>query len=189
MKKFYAMLLCVIVAASSMSVSAKKWRVITDVGLGYAIFGDYQEVEVWGPENGFCVQPLISAGYQLNKLFLGGGLGINHILTKHAATSFPLFAHIRYDFFKNDPKTFSPFISYRVGYSLQGADYGTAGLFINPSVGFRKGISSTVGLNISISYSCGKAEYAILRGDHFHSWDEYDTINFGTISINIGIDF
>lgn len=187
MKKFYAMLLSVIVAASSMSVSAKKWRVITDVGLGYAMVNHKGNFYGWGVEDGSCMQPLISAGYQSNKLFIGGGLGLNHTFTECAATSIPLFAHIRYDFFKNDPKTFSPFISYRVGYSLQGADYATDGLFINSSVGLRKGISSTVGLNLSIAYSlCGKGYYEYY--DDYNNCYE-DKTNISVILFNIGIDF
>lgn len=187
MKKFYAMLLCVIVAASSMSVSAKKFRVITDVGLGYTMVNHKGKFLGWGVEDGFCIQPLISAGYQSNKLFIGGGLGLNHTFTEDGATSIPLFAHIRYDFFKNDPKTFSPFISYRVGYSYAAGDFSDSGLFINPSFGFRKGISSTVGLNLSIAYSlCGKGYY-----DYYDDYNcyEYTKTNISVILFNIGIDF
>lgn len=179
MKKFYAMLLSVIVAASSMSVSAKKWRVITDVGLGYTMVNHKGKFTGWGVEDGFCFQPLISAGYQSNKLFIGGGLGLNHTFTECGATSIPLFSHIRYDFFKNNPKTFSPFISCRVGYCSAAGDYSDGGLFINPSVGLRKGISSTVGINLSIAYSlCGKGYVSGI-----------EKTNISVIHINIGIDF
>lgn len=183
------MLLSVIVAASSMSVSAKKWRVITDVGLGYTMVNHKGKFTGWGVEDGFCMQPLISAGYQSNKLFIGGGLGLNHTFTEDGATSIPLFAHIRYDFFKNDPKTISPFVSYRVGYcSDVGYNCGDGGLFINPSVGLRKGISSTVGINLSIAYSlCGKGYYEYY-GEYNYLYP-YTKTNISVILFNIGIDF
>lgn len=171
-----------------MSISAKKFRIITDVGLGYTMVNHKVNFEGWGVEDGFCFQPLISAGYQSNKLFIGGGLGLNHTFTEYETTSIPLFAHIRYDFFKNNPKTISPFVSCRVGYSYATGDKSVNGLFINPSVGFRKGISSTVGLNLSIAYSlCGKGYYDYY--DDYNNCYEYTKTNISVIHINIGIDF
>ena len=188
MKKFYAMLLCVIVAASSMSFSAKNWRAIVDVGFGYMMLSNKEvamneTISRDGVDKCTIIQPLISAGYQHNRLFLGGGLGCN-LDTPGFASSLPLFAHIRYDFFKNDPKLFSPFVSFRAGYCVSlNTRWYDGGAFVNPTIGIRKGLSATLGLNLSVSYSLlGKGIY----GEGV--FEDYKA-NLSAITASIGLDF
>lgn len=165
------MLLCVIVAASSMSVSAKKWRVFFDANLGRGL------VDHWGYEKefGFGAMALLSSGYQLNKAFVGGGIGFAH---SGEYDTLPVFFQFRYDFFKKNPKAFSPFVSCRLGYSIgvNNLYYSNEGIFVFPSVGFRKGLSNRLGLNLGLS------------GGVYGRLECYDTDIWGTF-VNIGIDF
>ena len=174
MKKFFAMLLCVIVAASSMSVSAKNWRVFTDVNLGYGGDEAYK-----GVEKQFTSMMLLSGGYQYKKLFLGLGTGI--ATTFGDVSEVPIYAQVRLDFFKKDPKSFSPYISSRLGYSAA-AGYCGDGVFAEISGGFRKGLTENLGLNLGLSL----ATYGTLIDDYYS--DEVDVGNSG-VFFNVGLDF
>ena len=177
MKKLFVSLLCVVIAASSMSVNAKNWRVFTDLNLGYGL----SFVELDEKEYSFGGMLLASTGYQNNKMFIGCGTGF---ILSGETQSLPIYAQFRYDFFKIDPMAFTPFKSLRAGYSLATSDDAESGIFANPTIGLRKGISETVGLNIGLSYSIyGKTAY-------YYDKEEIDgNINAWGIFFNIGLDF
>ena len=177
MKKFYAMLLCVIIAASSMSISAKKWRIFTDINLGSGVTSYYDNTV----ENSFSGMLLLSGGYQHQKCFLGLGCGLISDVEK--VTSIPFYAHVRYDFFKENPKSFSPFVSLRIGYSLANYSNGSPtedGIIFLPSVGFRKGLTENIGLNLGAS--------AGIYGKTYDKIDYSSTTCWG-VFINVGLDF
>lgn len=176
MKKFYAMLLSVIVAASSMSVSAKKWRIFTDLNVGYGIDYCYEEESYYG----FSGMMLLSGGYQLKKCFIG--LGTGYVSSFGDFGAVPIYATFRYDFFKNDPKSFSPYVSYSLGYCIA-TGFCKDGLFVLPSVGLRKGLTETLGLNLGISAGYyGKAE---VDG----KYEDYEGSDAWGVFFNIGLDF
>lgn len=169
------MLLCVIVAASSMSTSAKNWRMFTDVNLGSGGACYYDGFT----ENGFTGMLLLSGGYQYKKLFLGLGTGIASTFAD--VIEVPIYAQVRFDFFKKDPKSFSPYISSRLGYSAA-AGYCGDGVFAEISGGFRKGLTENLGLNLGLSL----ATYGTLIDDYYS--DEVDVGNSG-VFFNVGLDF
>ena len=174
MKKFYAMLLCVIIAASSMSISAKKWRIFTDINLGSGVTSYYDNTV----ENSFSGMLLLSGGYQHQKCFLGLGCGL--ISDDERVISFPFYAHVRYDFFKENPKSFSPFVSLRIGYSKGNCNFTEDGIIFLPSVGFRKGLTENIGLNLGAS--------AGIYGKTYDVVDVSSTTCWG-VFINVGLDF
>lgn len=171
------MLLCVIFAASSMSVSAKKWRMFTDVNLGSGVTSYYDDTV----ENSFSGMLLLSGGYQHQKCFLGLGCGL--IFDVEEVTSFPFYAHIRYDFFKEDPKSFSPFVSLRIGYNIANKANGSHtgdGIIFLPSAGFRKGLTENIGLNLGASAGIyGKTRDVV----------DFSSTTCWGVFINVGLDF
>lgn len=89
----------------------------------------------------------VSQGYQFNPfLFVGGGIAVEQCVKDNRIYSAPVFGQIRTDLKFGK---FTPFADVRLGYNF--ANYG--GIYFSPSIGYRIGLSSKLGLNIGVGWS------------------------------------
>ncbi|MCM1336371.1 MAG: hypothetical protein NC187_04955 [Candidatus Amulumruptor caecigallinarius] len=175
MKK--ALLTLVITLTTLLSASAQHYRGFLDFNLSYPIANsDGMKFENAG---GLTIGGTTSHGVQLNKLFLGAGLGAIFNPSSYGV-GMPVFADVRWDFFSL--RTTNIFVGCKIGaifnvgddsygISLDGpqqgnievadgqwtnySGYGWAGyggIYMQPSVGVRFRINHTMGINIALSY-------------------------------------
>lgn len=175
MKKF--LLILILSVATLQPISAQSYRGFADIEAGY-IFDQADKPVLIGVTT--------THGVQLApKFFIGAGSGI---LIDSNEFYIPLYADFRFDFFNG--KKISPFIDLKAGYTLLGINSnGTgagAGLYLNPTVGFRIRLTERMGINIGLAYSLLKSvEY------EYDRWDMkiYSGELGSAISIKAGIDF
>ncbi len=120
-------------------------------------------------------------GVQVNKLFLGAGAGIKMFMDIDDGLLVPLYAALRYDFFRVRPTNF--FISAKVGYTIwSGIDAregccGIMGFDFTPSVGARFRLKPNLGINVALNF---------MPVDANNSGQKYFNPRLG---ISIGLDF
>lgn len=175
MKK--ALLTLVIALTTLLSASAQHYRGFLDVNFTFPVANtDGMKLENAG---GMTTGATTSHGVQLNKLFLGAGLGVLYNPSSYGV-GLPVFAEARWDFF--NIRSTNIFVGCKIGaifnvgddsygISLDGpqqgnievadgqwtnySGYGYAGyggIYLQPSVGVRFRINHTMGINIALSY-------------------------------------
>ncbi len=138
---------------------------------GFVDFGGGVGVGDWGDGRvGFST----SHGYQFCPyFFLGAGVGLNY----HAGwdvVEIPIFAHLRSEFLDN---AISPFLDVKIGYS----PYDGTGVYAEPSVGCRVGVTDKLGLSLGIGYEMQSLEIG---------WGKYsDRKVCGAVSFKLALDF
>lgn len=174
MKK--ALLTLVITLTTLLTASAQHYRGFLDFNLTFPVANsDGMKFENAG---GMTIGGTTSHGVQLNKLFLGAGLGAIFNPSSYGV-GMPVFAEARWDFF--NIRSTNIFVGCKIGaifnvgdnsYGIslvdqqgimevaygQWTDYygygcaGYGGIYLQPSVGVRFRINHTMGINIALSY-------------------------------------
>lgn len=133
---------------------------------GFAEFGGGFGVGYWA---GGFVSLTASYGYQFNPhIYIGVGIGFNYDFY-NSLTFLPIFADCRWNVF-NKHKT--PVLGVRIGYSV----YDGQGVFFNPSIGYRWGLTESVALNVTFNYG--------LQDDSVYCWGILHTLGF-----KLGVEF
>ncbi len=138
---------------------------------GFVDFGGGVGVGDWGDGRvGFST----SHGYQFCPyFFLGVGVGLNYH-TDWDVVEIPIFAHLRSEFLDN---AISPFLDVKIGYS----PYDGTGVYAEPSVGCRVGVTDKLGLSLGIGYEMQSLEIG---------WGKYsDRKVCGAVSFKLALDF
>ena len=135
-----------------------------DVGGGFGV-GDYA---------GAYVEATTSHGYQIIPyLFVGAGAGF-HYDFDWESISIPIFADIRYTALDNN---ISPIVGIKIGYSVLDLE----GVYFNPSIGCRFGLSNGFAMNVTFNYQMQKADF------YYSSYSFKETL--GNIGFKIGFEF
>lgn len=117
-------------------------------------------------------------GYQINPyVFTGIGAGVNYF-TDAEVWGVPIFADVRANFLNN---SISPFVDIKIGYSVTDVK----GLYFNPSVGCRIGVSNNAALILSIGYEMQTVD--VFYFVNYHPYESSE--NCGGLTIKLGIDF
>lgn len=139
---------------------------------GFADFGGGFGVNYWA---GGFVGLATSHGYQFNPyIFLGAGVGFNYDFG-NKSIFIPVFADFRYNVLNSN---ITPIFGTKIGYSV----YDGQGVFFNPSIGCRFGLSKSFALNLTFNYGLQTEKW----------WDYYgysETILLHTIGFKLGIEF
>ncbi len=124
----------------------------------------------------------VSYGYQVaTNVRLGAGVGVNYF-SDLEKSAIPIFALVRFDLpSMHGTKPSGPFVELRAGYAAGDM----SGLYMSPSVGYRLGLSPTMGLNIGVGYTLLKYKY-----DFEYLNAKYDhNFNLGGLSFRVGVEF
>lgn len=116
-----------------------------------------------------------SHGYQFNPhIFVGAGAGFNYDFGNELIF-IPVFADFKYNMLKSN---ITPMIGTKIGYSV----YDGQGVFFNPGIGCRFGLSESFALDLTFNYGLQteKAEYY---------WDYSETVLLHTIGFKLGLEF
>lgn len=135
-----------------------------DVGGGFGV-GDYA---------GAYVEATTSHGYQIiPQLFVGAGAGV-HFDFDWETISIPIFADFRYTALDNN---ISPIVGMKIGYSVLDLE----GVYFNPSIGCRFGLSDGFAMNITFNYQMQKADF------YYGNYTFKETLS--NIGFKIGFEF
>ncbi len=207
MKKFILTLAAFIISTGC--CFAQKYRGFVDLSYSYVLpKGDNQRNLVFYERNwlGFST----SHGVQLKKLFVGAGLEIGTEMS--GGCTLPVYADIRYDFFRRSSTNF--FVDCKLGGYVYSPDsYDTrignsyknecdgkiTWFYFKPAIGMRFRLSSVVGINLALFYtpmnvSCKKVErQSIVNGEEWIGWTYTSTPDRSFIAhrvgLSLGIDF
>lgn len=148
----------------------KGYKGFVDFGYGIGV-GDYSAGRVeFSTAHGYQIVPY---------LFAGVGAGVNYF---HDAESVnvPIFADIRGTLPINNSRV-APFLDLKIGYSVADVE----GFYFSPSVGCRVAVSKKVGINLGIGYELQKVKIEY----YGYGWGYEDNVNFGAVTIKLGVDF
>ncbi|MCM0719256.1 hypothetical protein NBH15_13345 [Parabacteroides sp. W1-Q-101] len=142
---------------------------------GFVEFGGGFGVGDWA---GNFVGLTTSHGYQFNPhIFVGAGAGFNYDFGNELIF-IPVFADFRYNILN---RNITPVFGTKIGYSV----YDGQGVFFNPSIGCRFGLSESFALNLTFNYGLQteEAEY------YWSGYYESETVLLHTIGFKLGIEF
>lgn len=136
----------------------KGFRAMVDAGYSFYV-GDNRSTDLMSSYSDHLEINAV-AGYQFYPfLFLGAGAGYhgyNKNLNGKHFTMIPIFADVRVDFLRS---TVSPFVDFRVGYSIGDGPYNHKGghMFMSPAIGGRVALGGRLALNVKIGMTFQKA--------------------------------
>lgn len=127
-----------------------------------------------------------SHGVQINPfLYAGVGIAANYYSGLYdwsdSGWSVPVFVNVRSEFHKSFRRNFSPYVDFKIGYSVAG-DFD--GVYVHPEIGihFYFGHSIT-GVSIGLGYT-----YQEAKRDSYY-WQYSDKFNFSGVSLMCAFDF
>lgn len=147
-----------------------------EIRTGYKGFADVAySINAGNVDGASRIEVSTTHGYQIiPHLFVGAGVAYNYF-HEVQSSALPVFADVRGTL---PIGKFSPFVDARIGYSV----LGYTGLYFNPSIGCRLGVTDSFGFNLSVGYSMQDVEVDYYRGG---SGKE----SAGAVTIRLGIDF
>lgn len=134
------------------SKTGRQWSNNFAAKQGYAGFVDVGGGFGIGNNAGPYTEVTTSHGCQIIPyLFMGAGFGFHYDFDWEAAI-LPIFVDLRCNFLNSNV---TPFVGMKVGYSVLDAE----GLYFNPSIGCRFGLSNNFAMNVTFNYQMQKATF------------------------------
>ena len=142
------LLLIITLVLSSVGLSQAQ-----EVEKGYVGFVDVGFTTNGSKWNTYIAEVFTTHGRQFNQhIFLGGGIGLQQFIGKGSdlySVGVPLYVDFRVNFIKHK---ISPFFDLKHGVSI-----GPFGMFTNPTLGVRFGITDKLALNLHVGYTLQSA--------------------------------
>lgn len=175
-RKFFLLSAMILSALTSYGV---KYRGFVDVDASYLVECPYSyNRRLSRPtEDRFSLLITTTHGIQMgNSFFVGAGLGLNQMGQELSVRNMPVFFDLRWTL--NDSKKFTPFVDFKIGYSMLTNDKNEHypkymyrentdknswymydyfsdtkdGLFVKPTIGCRISLSNKLALNVGLTY-------------------------------------
>lgn len=177
------LIVVILIGGFTIPTNAVSYRGFVDTSIGFHISGGNKEIV---DDYNFNWLISTSHGVQINKLFIGAGVGFMYGMTDYYS-HIPIFADVRYDFFTSRQVSF--FAGFKIGAEARVGEhwYGgfnsQSGIYYQPSVGFRVRTSNKVGLNFHLSY------YPSRITTSEYSGYKNLTYTYGFLALGVGVDF
>ncbi len=156
MKKLILTVVAALATVFGMSAREAGYRGFVDVGYAFST----SKLEVTDGWNTYTTdisnRLMVSTthGYQIMPyVFVGAGVGMTYWHeADDSSIGIPIFADIRADILPDS--RFCPFVDAKIGYSVCDIE----GLYFNPQVGFRFGLTETIGINLGVGIQMQKVK-------------------------------